>query len=72
MMFFFYYSYNSNDGFGRAIGELNFAAPSEDEADFPTGAYLKKGKVSRASFNMPIYFLHTSWVIYFDRQVTGN
>ncbi|XP_026328943.1 hairy/enhancer-of-split related with YRPW motif protein [Hyposmocoma kahamanoa] len=42
-----YDNYNSNDGFGRAVGELNFAAPSEDEAEFPTGAYLKKGKVSR-------------------------
>ncbi|XP_050557563.1 transcription factor cwo isoform X3 [Spodoptera frugiperda] len=41
-------SYNSNDGFGRVAGEqLNFAAPSEDEAEYPPGAYLKKGKVSR-------------------------
>ncbi|KAF9802548.1 hypothetical protein SFRURICE_013735, partial [Spodoptera frugiperda] len=37
--------YNSNDGFGRVAGEqLNFAAPSEDEAEYPPGAYLKKGK----------------------------
>ncbi|CAH2107690.1 unnamed protein product [Euphydryas editha] len=35
--------YNTNDDFGRA-GGLNFAAPSEDEADYPPGAYLKKGK----------------------------
>ncbi|XP_049865753.1 transcription factor cwo isoform X3 [Pectinophora gossypiella] len=44
-----YDNYNSNDGFGRsaAAGELNFAAPSEDEAEYPPGAYLKKGKVSR-------------------------
>ncbi|CAH2075012.1 unnamed protein product, partial [Iphiclides podalirius] len=40
-----YDNYNSNDGFGRVAGEqLNFAAPSEDEAEFPPGAYLKKGK----------------------------
>lgn len=38
-----YDNYNSNDGFGRA-GELNFTAPSEDEAEYPPGAYLKKGK----------------------------
>ncbi|XP_026729723.1 transcription factor cwo isoform X3 [Trichoplusia ni] len=38
-------AYNSNDGFGRVAGEqLNFAAPSEDEAEYPPGAYLKKGK----------------------------
>ncbi|KAH9642881.1 hypothetical protein HF086_005163 [Spodoptera exigua] len=43
-------NYNSNDGFGRVAGEqLNFAAPSEDEAEYPPGAYLKKGKVSRAT-----------------------
>nr|XP_049703157.1 transcription factor cwo isoform X1 [Helicoverpa armigera] len=43
-------SYNSNDGFSRVAGEqLNFAAPSEDEAEYPPGAYLKKGKVSRAN-----------------------
>ncbi|XP_037299084.1 transcription factor cwo isoform X3 [Manduca sexta] len=43
-----YDNYNSNDGFGRASGEqLNFAAPSEDETEYPPGAYLKKGKVSR-------------------------
>ncbi|KAJ0180119.1 hypothetical protein K1T71_004710 [Dendrolimus kikuchii] len=43
-----YDNYNSNDGFGRVGGDqLNFAAPSEDEAEYPTGAYLKKGKVSR-------------------------
>lgn len=46
----FYSSYNSNDGFGRVAEQLNFAAaPSEDEAEYPAGAYLKKGKVSRAS-----------------------
>ncbi|XP_075970190.1 transcription factor cwo isoform X2 [Anticarsia gemmatalis] len=40
-----YDNYNSNDGFGRVGGDqLNFAAPSEDEAEYPTGAYLKKGK----------------------------
>ncbi|KAL0892483.1 hypothetical protein ABMA27_015591 [Loxostege sticticalis] len=40
--------YNSNDGFGRVAEQLNFAAaPSEDEAEYPAGAYLKKGKVSR-------------------------
>lgn len=40
-----YDNYNSNDGFGRVAGEqLNFAAPSEDEAEYPPGAYLKKGK----------------------------
>ncbi|XP_068630497.1 hairy/enhancer-of-split related with YRPW motif protein [Battus philenor] len=40
-----YDNYNSNDGFGRgANDQLNFAAPSEDEAEFPPGAYLKKGK----------------------------
>lgn len=43
-----YDNYNSNDGFGRVGGEqLNFAAPSEDEAEYPSAAYLKKGKVSR-------------------------
>ncbi|XP_060801026.1 transcription factor cwo isoform X2 [Amyelois transitella] len=36
--------YNSNDGFGRVADQLNFAAPSEDEAEYPPGAYLKKGK----------------------------
>lgn len=40
-----YDNYNSNDGFGR-VGELNFAAPSEDECEYATSAY-KKGKVSR-------------------------
>ncbi|CAB3228046.1 unnamed protein product [Arctia plantaginis] len=39
------FGYNSNDGFGRVGGDqLNFAAPSEDEAEYPTGAYLKKAK----------------------------
>ncbi|XP_050342637.1 transcription factor cwo isoform X2 [Nymphalis io] len=38
-----YDNYNSNDGFGRA-GELNFAAPSEDEAEYPPAVFLKKGK----------------------------
>ncbi|CAK1603838.1 unnamed protein product [Parnassius mnemosyne] len=40
-----YENYNSNDGFGRTAGEqLNFTAPSEDETEYPSGAYLKKGK----------------------------
>ncbi|XP_021202686.1 transcription factor cwo isoform X2 [Bombyx mori] len=40
-----YDNYNSNDGFGRVSGEqLSFAAPSEDEAEYPPGSYLKKGK----------------------------
>ncbi|XP_023940036.2 transcription factor cwo isoform X2 [Bicyclus anynana] len=38
-----YDNYNSNDGFGR--GEAHgYAPPSEDEAEYPPGAYLKKGK----------------------------
>ncbi|XP_028167167.1 transcription factor cwo isoform X2 [Ostrinia furnacalis] len=38
-------SYNSSDGFGRVAEQLNFAAaPSEDEAEYPPGTYLKKGK----------------------------
>ncbi|KAI5643758.1 helix-loop-helix DNA-binding domain-containing protein [Phthorimaea operculella] len=42
-----YDNYNSNDDFGTAgaSGELNFAAPhSDDEGEFPSGSYLKKGK----------------------------
>ncbi|XP_026751121.2 transcription factor cwo isoform X2 [Galleria mellonella] len=39
-----YDNYNSNDGFSRVADQLNFAAPSEDEAEYPPGAYLKKGK----------------------------
>ncbi|XP_045520295.1 transcription factor cwo isoform X3 [Pieris brassicae] len=49
-----YDSYNSNDGFGRPSGDqLNFSARSEDEGDYIAGsaAYLKKGKVSRASYS---------------------
>ncbi|XP_045764922.1 transcription factor cwo isoform X1 [Maniola jurtina] len=42
-----YDNYNSNDGFGRTGEPLSFAPPSEDEAEYPAGAYLKKGKVSR-------------------------
>lgn len=43
-----YDNYNSNDGFSRVgADQLNFAAQSEDEAEYPTSAYLKKGKVSR-------------------------
>ncbi|CAG9785240.1 unnamed protein product [Diatraea saccharalis] len=39
------FGYNSSDGFGRVAEQLNFAAaPSEDEAEYPPGAYLKKGK----------------------------
>ncbi|XP_041976148.1 uncharacterized protein LOC121730962 isoform X2 [Aricia agestis] len=38
-----YDNYNSNDGFGRP-GEVHYAPPSEDEAEYPQGAYLKKGK----------------------------
>ncbi|KAL4704901.1 hypothetical protein ACJJTC_018518 [Scirpophaga incertulas] len=37
-------SFNSTDGFGRVTEQLNFAAPSEDEAEYPPAAYLKKGK----------------------------
>ncbi|XP_048485146.1 transcription factor cwo isoform X2 [Plutella xylostella] len=37
--------FNSNDGFTRAPEQLNFAAaPSEDEADYQNGGFLKKGK----------------------------
>ncbi|XP_053603029.1 transcription factor cwo isoform X2 [Plodia interpunctella] len=39
-----YDNYNSNDGFGRVAEQLNFTAPSEDEAEYSAGAYLKKGK----------------------------
>ncbi|XP_059061404.1 transcription factor cwo [Achroia grisella] len=39
-----YDNYNSNDGYSRVADQLNFAAPSEDEAEYPPGAYLKKGK----------------------------
>ncbi|CAH2991999.1 unnamed protein product [Chilo suppressalis] len=40
-----YDNYNSSDGFGRVADQLNFAAaPSEDEGEYPPGAYLKKGK----------------------------
>lgn len=59
----FFFSYNSNDGFGRVSGEqLSFAAPSEDEAEYPPGSYLKKGKVSRASHTEYARFisLHTA------------
>ncbi|KOB76630.1 putative class b basic helix-loop-helix protein, partial [Operophtera brumata] len=35
--------YTANDGFGRN-DQLNFAAHSEDEAEYPAGSYLKKGK----------------------------
>ncbi|KAG7299682.1 hypothetical protein JYU34_016679 [Plutella xylostella] len=40
-----YENFNSNDGFTRAPEQLNFAAaPSEDEADYQNGGFLKKGK----------------------------
>ncbi|KAM3961902.1 transcription factor cwo [Aphomia sociella] len=39
-----YDNYNSNDGFSRVAEQLNFAAPSEDEAEYPISGFLKKGK----------------------------
>lgn len=52
-------SYNSHDGFVRT-DQLNFAAPSDDEAEYTGGgAYLKKGKIPRASLlNIPVYLFY--------------